>query len=60
MAHTDFADCLPTSAANSLSDKNQIVTARHFWLVAHFEFPLWAGNGRELPAPDLVNWQEEF
>ena len=35
MAHTDFADCLPTSAANSLSDQSQIVTARHIWEVVN-------------------------
>jgi hypothetical protein len=28
MAHTDFADCLPTSAADTLSDQNQNVTDR--------------------------------
>jgi hypothetical protein len=35
MAHTDFADCLPTSAANILSGQNQIVTAQRIWKVGN-------------------------
>ena len=31
MAHTGFADCLPTSAAISLSGQSQIVTAQSIW-----------------------------